>query len=425
MCAIHLTNSPLKIAKASRVVQKNSTDFTPDDHYFMDRALTLAKQGANLGEVPVGAVLVCEGQVVGEGFNQPIATHDATAHAEIVAIRQACQTLQNYRLPKGCVLYVTLEPCTMCLGAIIHARIDKVVFAATEPKAGVVVSQENLATKAYFNHEVCVEGGLLSWQAGQLLRDFFAQRRQQKSKNKEKTMSYPVITIDGPSGAGKGTLAYRLAQRLGFQLLDSGALYRIVGLAAFLAGLLTDEMVTTGQVGVDFDKIMGEFTQKLRIDFVVNDTTQAVDILLDGKPLTHDIRNETVGAYASLVAKLPSVRVALLDLQKNTANHQGVVADGRDMGTVVFPKADAKIFLTASSQARAKRRVAQLTSRGQVADFEQILADIIARDTQDQNRAIAPSRPADDALLIDSSFLSADEVFAKAWAFCQAKGLGS
>ncbi len=235
--------------------------------------------------------------------------------------------------------------------------------------------------------------------------------------------SYPVITIDGPSGAGKGTVAYRLAQTLGFQLLDSGALYRIVGLMAYQANLLSDEMVKTGQLPDDFDDVLGDFAQNLTIDFVVNEQTQAVDILLDGKPLADDIRNETVGAYASLVAKLPKVRQALLELQKNTAQRSGVVADGRDMGTVVFPNAVAKIFLTASSEARAMRRVAQLEKAGKVADFAQILADIVARDKQDENRSVAPSRPADDALVIDSSMLNADEVFNQVWQFCLSKGV--
>lgn len=238
------------------------------------------------------------------------------------------------------------------------------------------------------------------------------------------TKPYPVITIDGPSGAGKGTLAYRLAQKLQFQLLDSGALYRIVGLLAYQAGLLTDDMMHNIQDTKAIDARIGQFAQNLTVDFVINEQTQAVDVCVDGAVWAYDIRNETVGAYASFVAKLPSVRKALLDIQQKTAQRSGVVADGRDMGTVVFVDAPVKIFLTASATARAQRRVLQLQKAGKTADEQQILTQIKARDYQDENRAVAPLRPAADALIIDSSDLDADAVFVRALAFCAQKGIG-
>lgn len=222
-----------------------------------------------------------------------------------------------------------------------------------------------------------------------------------------------IITIDGPSGAGKGTVAYRLAEHFGFELLDSGALYRIVGLLAFKNGLLDGEIN---------ENDLEQLTKSLNLSFRPNSNTKAIDILIDDKLLTDDIRNETVGGYASKVAVFPKVRNALLDLQRNIAHgKQGLVADGRDMGTVIFPDAHSKIFLTASAKARADRRVLQLQNSGKSADYDSILADIIARDERDENRAVAPSRPASDALLIDSSEKSADVVFDEILAFITQK----
>ena len=148
------------------------------DYYWMQYALTLAKRGAGQGEVPVGAVLVHDHSIIGEGFNEPIGRHDATAHAEMTAIRAACRHLNNYRLPVGTTLYVTLEPCTMCIGALIHARVGRLVYATNEPRAGMVGSQMNLSTQPFYNHQIQVQQGLCQESSSQLLKAFFRQRRQ-------------------------------------------------------------------------------------------------------------------------------------------------------------------------------------------------------------------------------------------------------
>ena len=157
--------------------------FTAIQHSYMQIALACAQYGASHGEVPVGAVVVYQNRIIATGFNQPILSHDATAHAEIVAIRKACQYFDNYRLPQGCELYVTLEPCTMCLGAIIHARVSKLIFATTEPRAGMLVSQQDFSQCTFYNHHLQVEQGLLAEDSRQLLQQFFRQRRQSKNKN--------------------------------------------------------------------------------------------------------------------------------------------------------------------------------------------------------------------------------------------------
>lgn len=146
------------------------------DEFFMHRALELARRAREEGEVPVGAVVVAEGKIVGEGWNRPIAAADATAHAETEAIRAACRTLGNYRLP-GATLYVTLEPCAMCIGAIFHARIARVVFGARDPKTGAAGSVINLFGEPRLNHHAVVEEGVLAEESSALLRDFFAAKR--------------------------------------------------------------------------------------------------------------------------------------------------------------------------------------------------------------------------------------------------------
>lgn len=234
---------------------------------------------------------------------------------------------------------------------------------------------------------------------------------------------YPVITIDGPSGAGKGTPAYRLADALGFNLLDSGALYRIVGLPAYNKGILNDDVLSSGQYPQDFEMHITSLAQAMQIDFVVNPVTKMIDIILNDESLVADIRNEKVGKMASSVATLPKLRQALLAVQRQMADRNGLVADGRDMGTVVFPNATAKFFLTASSHARAMRRANQLKQMGKDFDFNQILEDIKQRDKQDETRQAAPLRPADDALVIDSSAMSADEVYALVKNHCVRLGI--
>lgn len=152
--------------------------WSDEDIKWMQKALELAKQGAKRAEVPVGAILVHKQQVIGQGFNEPIGRHDATAHAEIVALRDACTRLNNYRLPLQTTLYVTLEPCTMCIGALIHARVDRLVYAASEPRAGMVGSQMNLAAEPFYNHRIQVHKGLCHEQSSHMLKAFFRERRQ-------------------------------------------------------------------------------------------------------------------------------------------------------------------------------------------------------------------------------------------------------
>ena len=156
---------------------------TEQDGKYMRHALALAAQGEALGEVPVGAVIVRGDEIIGEGFNQPITSHDPSAHAEIVAIRQAAASEKNYRLINT-TLYVTLEPCTMCVGALIHARISRLVFGTTEPKAGVVVSQSRMLENEFYNHRMQVQGGVCASECQMQLSDFFRRRREEQKAKK-------------------------------------------------------------------------------------------------------------------------------------------------------------------------------------------------------------------------------------------------
>jgi tRNA(adenine34) deaminase len=150
--------------------------YTPIDREWMAKALLLAEQAGAAGEVPVGAVLVKDGVAIGEGWNQPISTCDPTAHAEVIALRDAASRLENYRLPET-TLYVTIEPCTMCVGAMLHARVGRVIYGAKEPRAGAVESQLQLADMTHYNHKMDVVGGVLAEECSQLISDFFRKKR--------------------------------------------------------------------------------------------------------------------------------------------------------------------------------------------------------------------------------------------------------
>lgn len=212
-------------------------------------------------------------------------------------------------------------------------------------------------------------------------------------------MTVHIITIDGPSGSGKGTLAAKIAQHYQYHLLDSGALYRLLGLA----------LARRNKLQTLYDEECVEIAKKLDIQFEPNKF--GVLVKLDGHDVTNTIRSEQVGEYASKVAVIEQLRAALLDRQYAFAQAPGLVADGRDMGTVVFPNAGAKIYLTASAESRATRRYKQLQGMGSDAKMSAILANIQARDKRDMEREVAPLKPASDAYIIDSSDLTIDEVF--------------
>ncbi|MCA1978609.1 MAG: (d)CMP kinase [Thiobacillus sp.] len=198
----------------------------------------------------------------------------------------------------------------------------------------------------------------------------------------------PVITIDGPSASGKGTVAERVARAMGFHFLDSGALYRLTALSAMKSGVaFTDEAAVANLAAA----------LPARFD--------AGRVWLAGEDVTDAIRAEAVGEGASKVAALPAVRAALLERQRAYRQLPGLVADGRDMGTVIFPDAGTKVFLTASAEARAERRYKQLIEKGNSASLSALVADMQARDARDTARAVAPLRPAPDALLLDTTHL--------------------
>jgi cytidylate kinase len=209
----------------------------------------------------------------------------------------------------------------------------------------------------------------------------------------------PIVAIDGPSGSGKGTIAGLLAQKLGWNLLDSGALYRLLAFAARNHGVdLTNE------------EAMKVLAAHLDVQFLAGAQGQGQRIILEGEEVTDAIRNEVIGAGASQVASLPAVREALLQRQRAFQEMPGLVADGRDMGTVVFPDAPLKIFLTASAEERARRRYLQLKAKGDDVNLASLLDEIRARDERDTLRAVAPLKPAADAIQLDSTELSIEQV---------------
>jgi len=210
----------------------------------------------------------------------------------------------------------------------------------------------------------------------------------------------PVITIDGPGGSGKGTISYLLAKELGWHLLDSGALYRVLALAAEWHGVqMTDEIA------------LEVLAAHLDVQFLAATDTPVCRVVLEGEDVSEDIREEACGNNASLVAAFAKVRAALLERQRAFREMPGLVADGRDMGTVVFSDAAVKVFLTASAEERAKRRHNQLKEKGFGVSLRDLFEDIQKRDERDANRSVSPLRPAPDALVLDSTDLGIEEVF--------------
>jgi CMP/dCMP kinase len=208
----------------------------------------------------------------------------------------------------------------------------------------------------------------------------------------------PVLTIDGPSGSGKGTISQAVAKRLQWHYLDSGAIYRAVGLAA-----------AWESIDLSDPEAVAHCAERTEIRFETNDEGE-LHVFVNGKDATRLLRTETAAAAASAIAAHPPVRTALLDLQKRFRQSPGLVADGRDMGTVIFPDAQYKVFLTASAEERAKRRYKQLKDKGVSVNLDSLLHEIAARDERDAGRAVAPLKPADNAVILDSTGMPITEV---------------
>lgn len=221
----------------------------------------------------------------------------------------------------------------------------------------------------------------------------------------------PVITVDGPSGAGKGTLCMLLADKLGFHLLDSGAIYRVLALAAIHHGVDTES-----------EEALVPLATHLDVQFIAEG--DLVKVILEGEDVSGELRKEETGMAASKVAALPRVREALLRRQRAFSSAPGLVADGRDMGTVVFPEAEAKIFLDASAEERASRRLKQLQQKGLDVRFDDLLSEIQERDDRDRNSPVAPLRPAEDALVLDSTSMNIEQVVEKALHYIESKLAG-
>lgn len=226
------------------------------------------------------------------------------------------------------------------------------------------------------------------------------------------TRDVPVVTIDGPGGAGKGTLCVRLARTLGWHLLDSGALYRLLALAAADAGVTLDDAPALASLAAGLD-----------VSFDISGGGAEPVVCLNGRPVDTAMRTDAAGQGASQVAALETVRTALVRRQRDFRTAPGLVADGRDMGTVIFPDAPLKVFLTASVEERARRRYKQLIDKGLSANLADLCESISARDERDANRKVAPLRPATDAEVLDSTSVDADGVFLQVMGLIQTREL--
>ncbi|MCC6715008.1 MAG: (d)CMP kinase [Gammaproteobacteria bacterium] len=225
------------------------------------------------------------------------------------------------------------------------------------------------------------------------------------------TTPAPVIAVDGPGGTGKGTLCLRLAETLGWHLLDSGAIYRVLAHAALARGL-----------GLEDDAVLAAVARTLNLDFLPGGA-EGIRVVLDGGDVTRAIRTEAAGNAASRVAAVPAVRVALLERQRACRRAPGLVADGRDMGTVVFPDAELKVFLTASAEERAQRRYKQLKGKGTGVSLPALIKDIAERDERDRARSVSPLVPAPDAHVLDTTHMDIDAVFDVVMGMVRERGL--